>query len=115
MSVASASSVGLSTKVVDGVPLSLDSLSLWCTASSCRLVMAVIAAVSVVGVMVVGGEAVAGSQVVVRTGMVTGMYSDRSSQGEEARSVISSLLIVGITMVWPSSSTMVSLTTPTSL
>lgn len=75
--------------------------------------MVVLAGFSVVGGMVVGGEVVAGSEVAVGTGMLTGMYSDRSSQGEEERSVISSLLMVGITMVRPSSSTMVSLTTPT--
>lgn len=70
---------------------------------------------SVVRVMVVGGEMVTGSAAVVGTGMLTGMYSDRSIQGEEAKSVISSLLMVGITMLWPSSSTMVSLITPTLL
>lgn len=41
--------------------------------------MVVLAGVSVVGVMVVGGEAVAGSEVVVGTGMLTGMYSDSCS------------------------------------
>lgn len=61
---------------------------------------------SVVGAMVPGSEAD------VATGMPTGMYSDRSSQGEEARSVKSSLLMVGMTIVRPSSSTMVPLITP---
>lgn len=72
--------------------------------------MVKMADVSVGRVMVVEGGAKAGSEVVVGTGKLTGMYSDRSSQGEEARSVISSLLMVGIIIVSPSSSTMVSLT-----
>lgn len=75
--------------------------------------MIVIAGFSVVGLTEVGGEAVGGSEVVVGRGTLTGMYSDRSSQGEEVRSVISSLLMVGITMVRLSSNTMVSLITPT--
>lgn len=61
-----------------------------------------------------GGLCVAGDDD-VGTGTLTGMSSDWSSQGEEALSVMSSLLMVGITMVRPSSRTMLSLTTPTLL
>lgn len=51
----------------------------------------------------------------VGTGLSTRMNSDWSSQGGEAASVKSSLLMVGITTVRPSSRTVVSLITPTLL
>lgn len=59
--------------------------------------------VAVVGATVVWSDSDVG------TGLLTRMNSEWSSQGEEATSIISSLLMVGITMVRPSCRTMVSL------
>lgn len=62
----------------------------------------------------VAGVKVVWSDREVGTGMLTGMNSDWSNQGEEATPGMSSLVMVGI-MARPSSNTMLSLTTPTLL